>query len=163
MVVALGDTEADPDATNGRKPDPVQASPLLAHESVDEAPGAMLAGLALNESVGAVDDAASRPPWVVHPVRSSLKDTSHHVIESALSGPPMTVPWFPCASSPIDLLPVDGVDQTEILPVVATVMPVASVGEADELAACPVIDSRETIRPSLIVKSEFVDMCSHPR
>ena len=50
MVVTLGETEADPDATNGRKPDPVQASPLLDHESVDEPPGATLAGFALNES-----------------------------------------------------------------------------------------------------------------
>ena len=110
MVVALGETEADPDATNGRKPDPVQASPLLAHESVDEAPGAMLAGLALKESVGAVDDAAARLLWKVHPVRSSLKDTSHHVIEPTLSGPPMTVPWFPCASTPIAFVPVAGVE-----------------------------------------------------
>jgi hypothetical protein len=92
-----------------------------------------------------------------------LKDTSHHVIESALTGPPMTVPWFPCASSPIDFLPVDGVDQTEIVPVVATVMPVASVGAADELADCPVSDSREAINPSLIVNTEFAGTCSHPR
>jgi hypothetical protein len=42
-------------------------------------------------------------------------------------------------------------------------MPVASVGEADELAACPEIDSTEMIKPSLIVKAEFTGMRSHPR
>jgi len=62
VVVTLGETETDPDVPNGKKPVPVQASALLDdHESVDEAPGAMLAGFALNESIGAVDDAASRP------------------------------------------------------------------------------------------------------
>jgi hypothetical protein len=65
VVVSLGETEADPDPSSGRKPDPVQASPLLDdHESVDEAPSVMLAGPALNESVGAVDDASARPLWV---------------------------------------------------------------------------------------------------
>jgi hypothetical protein len=113
VVVSPGVTEYCPDAPNDAKPVPVQAIALFDdHESVETAPGVMLAGLALNERVGAVDDAASRLLWVVHPVRSSLKDTSHHVIESALTGPPMTVPWFPCASSPIGFVPVDAVDQT---------------------------------------------------
>jgi hypothetical protein len=68
VVVSLGETEADPDPTTGVKPDPVQASALLDdHESVDEAPGATRAGLPLNESVGAVDDASARPLGVFAP------------------------------------------------------------------------------------------------
>ena len=63
VVVALGETEADPEANNGRKPDPVQANPLLDHERVDEASLATPTGFAPNESIGAVDDAAARPGW----------------------------------------------------------------------------------------------------
>jgi hypothetical protein len=34
----------------------------------------------------------------------------HHVIELALSGPPMIVPWFPCSSTPIGDVLFDGVE-----------------------------------------------------
>jgi hypothetical protein len=40
----------------------------------------------------------------------------------------MTVPSFPSASTPIADVLVDGVDQTSVLPLAATVMPIASVG-----------------------------------
>ena len=47
-----------------RSRSPLQAVALVDdHESVDEAPGAMPAGFALNERVGAVGDAAARPLW----------------------------------------------------------------------------------------------------
>ena len=63
VVVAVGETETDPEAPDGEKPAPVQEVALVDdHESVDEAPGAMPPGLALNESVGAVGDASARLP-----------------------------------------------------------------------------------------------------
>jgi hypothetical protein len=42
----------------------------------------------------------------------------------------MIVPWLPCASTPMEGVPDDGVDETYSVPVVATVMPIASVGAA---------------------------------
>ena len=61
MVVAVGKTERDPEAPDGEKPAPLQEVALVDdHESVDEAPGAMPPGPALNESVGAVGDARPR-------------------------------------------------------------------------------------------------------
>jgi hypothetical protein len=63
QVLIIGETEADPEAPGGEKPTPLQEVALVDdHDSVDEAPGAMPQGLALNESVGAVGDAAARPP-----------------------------------------------------------------------------------------------------
>ncbi len=47
----------------------------------------------------------------------------------------MTKPWLPCASTPIAWVLVDGVDQTLVLPVSTTVMPIASAGFADPCAA----------------------------
>jgi hypothetical protein len=62
VVLAVGETEEDPEAPDGEKPTPVQEVALVdVHESVDEAPGATLGGLALNESVGAVGDTGARP------------------------------------------------------------------------------------------------------
>ena len=86
-------------------------------------------GIRAEREVGAVGDAAARPLWEVHPVRLSLKATCHHVYRCSL-GPPMTVPWFPCASTPIEGVPDDGVDGGVERAVVATVMPIASVGAA---------------------------------
>jgi hypothetical protein len=64
VVLTLGETETDPEAPDAVKPTPLQAVALLDdHESVDEAPGAMPTGFVLNERVGAVGDAASRPLW----------------------------------------------------------------------------------------------------
>ena len=63
VVLTVGETERDPEAPDGEKPTPVQEVALVDdHDSVDEAPGAMPPGLALNESVGAVGDASARPP-----------------------------------------------------------------------------------------------------
>jgi hypothetical protein len=112
VVLTVGETETDPETPVGEKPVPLQAVALVDdHESVEEAPEAMRSGLVPNESIGVVGDAAARALWWVHAVRSSLKATSHHVIESALTGPPITVPWFPCASTPIAGVPVAGVDE----------------------------------------------------
>jgi hypothetical protein len=62
VVLTVGETETDPETPVGEKPVPLQAVALVDdHESVDEAPGAMLVGFAPNESVGAVGDAAARP------------------------------------------------------------------------------------------------------
>jgi hypothetical protein len=90
-----------------------------------------------------------------------LKDTCQNVSESALTGPPMIVPWFPCASTPIAFVLFEAVAQTESWFVASTVMPTASVGEelVDPTAPLQVMPYRETIKPSLIVKAEFVDMC----
>jgi hypothetical protein len=63
VVLLVGETRLDPEAPDGEKPTPLQEVALVDdHVSVDEAPEAMPPGLALNESVGAVGDAAARPP-----------------------------------------------------------------------------------------------------
>jgi hypothetical protein len=109
VVLVVGETETDPETPDGEKPAPLQAVALVDdHESVDEAPEAMLLGFAPNTSVGAVGDTAARLLWIIHPVRSSSKATRHQVYPS-LAGPPMTVPRFPCASSPITGAPGVGV------------------------------------------------------
>ena len=62
VVLTVGKTERDPEAPDGEKPTPLQEVALVDdHESVDEAQGGMLAGFALNETVGAVGDTAARP------------------------------------------------------------------------------------------------------
>ena len=113
VLLAVGETETDPETPLGEKPVPLQAVALVDdHKSVDEAPEAMLGGFAPNVSVGAVGDTAARPVWMVHPVRSSLKTACHHVNPLALTGPPTTVPSFPSASTPIGDVLFDAVDQT---------------------------------------------------
>jgi hypothetical protein len=113
VVLTVGETETDPETPVGEKPVPLQPVALVDdHESVDEAPEATLGGFAPKMISGAVGDTAARVLWYIHPVLSSLKDTCHHVIDWALTGPPMTVPWFACASSPVEEMPVDGVGQT---------------------------------------------------
>jgi hypothetical protein len=63
VVVAVGETETDPEAPDGENPVPLQEVALVDdHDSVDQAPGATPLGLALNESVGAVGDASARLP-----------------------------------------------------------------------------------------------------
>ena len=63
VVLTVGETRRDPEARSGSKWTPLQEVALVEdHESFDEAPGAMPPGLALNASVGAVGDAAARPP-----------------------------------------------------------------------------------------------------
>ena len=63
VVLTVGETERDPEGFDGEKPTPLHEVALVDdHESVDEAPGVMYAGLALNESVGAVGDASARLP-----------------------------------------------------------------------------------------------------
>ena len=63
VVLTVGETARDPETPDGEKPTPLQEVALVDdHDSVDEAPGAMHVGFALNESVGAVGDAAARPP-----------------------------------------------------------------------------------------------------
>jgi hypothetical protein len=109
VVLVVGETETDPETPDGEKPAPLQAVALVDdHESVDEAPEAMLLGFAPNTSVGAVGDTAARLLWIIHPVRSSSKATCHHVYP-LLVGPPMTVPWLPAISSPIVVAPFAGV------------------------------------------------------
>src|SRR5580658_3058429 len=109
VVLTVGETETDPETPVREKPVPLQPVALVDdHESVDEAPEAMNQGLAPNVSSGAVGDTAARLLWEVHPVRLSSKATCHHVYP-LLAGPPMTVPWFPCASSPIAGVPGVGV------------------------------------------------------
>ena len=62
VVLAVGETETDPETPVGEKPVPLQAVALVDdHESVDEAPEAMDPGLAPIISVGAVGDTAARP------------------------------------------------------------------------------------------------------
>ena len=62
VVLAVGETETDPDTPGGEKPVPLQVVALVDdHDSVDEAPDAMDPGLAPNVSVGAFGDAAARP------------------------------------------------------------------------------------------------------
>ena len=62
VVVAVGETERDPETPDGEKPTPLQEVALVDdHESVDEAQGGMLAGFALNETDGAVGDTAATP------------------------------------------------------------------------------------------------------
>ncbi len=61
VVLTVGETKRDPEALDGEKPTPLQEVALVDdHVSVDEAPGATLGGLALNESVGAFGDAGAR-------------------------------------------------------------------------------------------------------
>src|SRR5271166_6281818 len=63
VVLTVGETKRDPEAPDGEKPTPLQEVALVDdHVSVDEAPGGMLAGFALNETGGAVGDTAARPP-----------------------------------------------------------------------------------------------------
>ena len=63
VVLAVGETERDPEAPDGEKPTPLQAVALVDdHDSVDDPPGPTYVGFALNKSVGAVGDAAARPP-----------------------------------------------------------------------------------------------------
>jgi hypothetical protein len=68
-VLTVGETESNPETPDGEKPTPLQEVALVDdHESVDELPGAMYRGFALNETIGAVGDAAARPlqvgpPW----------------------------------------------------------------------------------------------------
>src|SRR5271166_1026610 len=46
VVLAVGETERDPETPNGQKPDTLQEVALVEdHEKVDEAPGAMAPGL----------------------------------------------------------------------------------------------------------------------
>ena len=112
VVLAVGETETDPETPAGEKPVPLQEVALVDdHDSVDEAPEAIDPGFAPIMSVGAVGDTAARALWLVHPVRSSSKTTCHHV-DPLLAGPPTTVPWFPCASSPIVGGLLDGVEKT---------------------------------------------------
>jgi hypothetical protein len=109
VVLTVGETETDPETPVREKPVPLQPVALVDdHESVDEAPEAMLVGFAPNMSVGAVGDTAARLLWIIHPVRSSSKATCHHVYP-LLVGPPMTVPWLPAISSPIVVAPFAGV------------------------------------------------------
>jgi hypothetical protein len=62
VVLTVGETEADPETPDEEKPTPLQEVALVDdHVSVDEAPGAMPTGLALNKSVGAFGDAGARP------------------------------------------------------------------------------------------------------
>jgi hypothetical protein len=62
VVLTVGETVEDAETPDGEKPTPLQEVALVDdHESVDEPPGAMYAGFALNERVGAVGDAAARP------------------------------------------------------------------------------------------------------
>jgi hypothetical protein len=57
VVLTVGETEADPETCDGEKPTPLQEVALVDdHVSVDESPGAMLGGFALNERVGAFGD-----------------------------------------------------------------------------------------------------------
>lgn len=56
-------TRRDPETPDGEKPVPLQEVALVDdHESVDEDQGGMLAGFALNETVGAFGDTSARPP-----------------------------------------------------------------------------------------------------
>ena len=62
VVLTVGETVRDPEAPDGENPAPSQEVALVDdQDSVDEAPGAMYAGFALNMSVGAVGDAAATP------------------------------------------------------------------------------------------------------
>ena len=72
VVLTVGETGRDPETPDGEKPVPLQEVALVDdHDSVDEAPGAMPPGLALNESVGALVTRARDHPDQTHPVRSS--------------------------------------------------------------------------------------------
>ena len=63
VVLTVGETKEDPETPDGEKPVPLQEVALVeVHDNVDEAPGATPPGLAWNERVGAVGDAAARPP-----------------------------------------------------------------------------------------------------
>ena len=80
VVLTVGETERDPEAPDGEKPAPLQDVALVDdQESVEEAPGAMYAGLALNVRVGALGDAGATTLCAIHPVRLSSKATFHHV------------------------------------------------------------------------------------
>ena len=60
VVLTDGETRRDPEAPDGEKPVPLQDDALVdVHVSVDEAPGATLGGFVLNESSGALGDAAA--------------------------------------------------------------------------------------------------------
>ncbi len=62
VVLTAGETSRDPEARDGEKPTPLQEVALVDdHESVDEAPRAILGGFTLNVSVGAFGDAGARP------------------------------------------------------------------------------------------------------
>ena len=64
VVLTVGETQTDPETPVGEKPVPLQEVALVDdHESVDEAPEAMLADLAPIESIGAVGDRSARPLW----------------------------------------------------------------------------------------------------
>jgi hypothetical protein len=63
VVFSVGETVRDPETPDGEKPVPLQEVALVdAHDSADEVPRAMPAGLELNETVGAVGDASARAP-----------------------------------------------------------------------------------------------------
>jgi hypothetical protein len=80
VVLTAGETERNPEAPEGEKPAPRQEDALVDNqESVEEAPGAMYAGLAPNIRVGALDDAGATALCPIHPVRLSSKATFHHV------------------------------------------------------------------------------------
>ena len=50
MVSTVGETETDPDTPDGENPVPLQEVALVDdHESVDDSPGAMATGFALEE------------------------------------------------------------------------------------------------------------------
>src|SRR5271165_3454666 len=50
VVLAIGETRRDPETPDGEKPVPLQEVAFVEdHDSVDQAPGAMPIGLALNE------------------------------------------------------------------------------------------------------------------
>jgi hypothetical protein len=80
VVLVVGETEREPEAPEGKKPAPLHEVALVdAHESLEEAPGVMDAGFALNMSVGALADAGARALCPTHPIRLSAKATCHHV------------------------------------------------------------------------------------
>ena len=61
-MFATGETARDPERPDGEKLAPLQEVALVDdHDSVDEGPGAMNQGFALNHSVGAFGDAGARP------------------------------------------------------------------------------------------------------
>jgi hypothetical protein len=62
VVLTVGETEREPEAPDGEKPAPSQEVALVEdQDSVDEAPGVIYAGFALNMSVGAAGNAAATP------------------------------------------------------------------------------------------------------
>jgi len=61
VVLTAGETGRDPEGPGGEKPTPLQDVALDDHVSVDEAPGTMPPGYALNDTIGAPGDAGARP------------------------------------------------------------------------------------------------------